>query len=926
MIKKTLTYAAALVLCFFIFGCASTPEATSAVALILNGKGNDAKNLFQSKYDINETDASGNTPLHAAAIVDDADVALFLLIKGADDTRVNSDGDTPLHAAIKNDSFGVARVFAENGSGIFVRNADGKTAFETGLEKSDAYVAAFITQKTGSARDTDENTIVHYCAVLKNEGAVRECIKKGIGVSVQNKAGKTPLDIALGNSGDEKSVAIAADLIMAGAETNDAGFSYFQTAISERNFNYRFGDGQTPLHIASIKNHKSIARYLLANGADTSAQDITGATPLHESVRYGDIDIAQTLLENGADVNAEDNLGKTPVMLIIPEDKRESMYRLLIAHKADVAKKDAYGDTVLHTATMTSLAPDILALLVSAGADVNARNKDGVSPLLIAVQKRNFAHVKFYAVRGADINSADKAGDTPLSLALKDGQAMLEMLVNRTNALSHDSNGNTPLHTAIIADASIEQIRYLVSLSGDVNARNSDGNNALYLAVERNNKPIGELLLAKNADIFSTNNTNDSPLHLALKKGGDVQGWLITSRTISATDGSGNTALHYAVEWGLKNAALSLIEKGAKAQAKNANGETPLFSAAKTNDPAMIALIVKGGSSIKVRDNLGSSPLHAAVRWDADASVRELVRLGIDINAQNVAGKSALSEAVLAGKLSTAKVLIDLGADINASDNTGRTILMDAIKGQNTGVIAMLLSNKANPQIQEINGRNAYHEAVLTGNSDVIAMLRNAGGKALSRDKNGNTPFSLAFDKNDDIIKTVLGSDRTITDSDGNTPFHIIVQAKGPARILSMLASLGYPSDTRNAEGITPLGYAVENDSKNYARILLQHGANPFSSIDKKGRNAAMMALANGDGVILSDIVKYAGTKSDIQGNTLLHYAARTASAGTIRKLLAYGLDANAKNISGETPYMTALRWKRNDAAEVLKAAENAKR
>ena len=925
MIKKTITYVSAFIFCCFIFGCVSTPKERSVITLILSGKGNEAKSLFQSKYDINETDASGNTPLHAAALVDDADVAHFLLIKGADDTRVNSDGDTPLHAAIKNDNFGAVRVFAENGSGVFVRNADGKTALEAGLEKSDAYVAALITQNTGRERDSDGNTIVHYCVRMQNESAVRKCIKKGIPVSVQNNAGKTPLDIALEDSGDEKSVAIAADLIMAGAETNDSQFSYFQTAVSERNFNYRFGDGQTPLHIAAIQHHKSIARYLLANGAHTSAQDITGATPLHEAVRYGDIDIAKALLESGADVNAEDNLGKTPVMLVIPEDKREAMYRILIEHAADVAKKDAYGDTVLHTATMTSLAPSILELLVAGGADVNARNKDGVSPLLIAVQKRNFAHVKFYAERGADINSADKAGDTPLTLALKDGQAMLEMLVNRTNALSHDSNGNTPLHTAVIVNASIEQIRYLISLTDDINARNSDGNNALYLAVERNNKKIGELLLAKNADIFSTNNANDSPLHLALKKGGDTQGWLITSRTISATDGSGNTALHYAVEWGLKKAALSLIEKGANPEAKNANGETPLFSAAKTNDPAMTALIVKGGSSIKARDNFGSSPLHTAVRWDADASVRELVRLGIDVNAQNVAGKSTLSEAVLAGKLSTAKLLIDSGADINASDNTGRTILMDAIRSRNADVIAMLLSNKANPQIQEINGRNAYHEAVLTGDARIIALVRDAGGKALSRDKNGNTPFSLAFDKSDGIVKTVLGNDRTITDSDGNTPFHIIVQAKGPLRILSLLASLGYPFDTRNAEGMTPLGYAVENNDENYARILLQNGANPFSSIDKNGRNAATIALAS-EKRILADIAKYAGTKSDIQGNTLLHYAARTASADTIRKLLAYGLDANAKNISGETPYMTALRWKRNDAAEVLKAAENAKR
>ena len=81
MIKKTITYALAFIFCVFIFGCASTPKERSVVALILSGKGNEAKSLFQSKYDINETDASGNTPLHAAALVDDADIRPHLHFK-----------------------------------------------------------------------------------------------------------------------------------------------------------------------------------------------------------------------------------------------------------------------------------------------------------------------------------------------------------------------------------------------------------------------------------------------------------------------------------------------------------------------------------------------------------------------------------------------------------------------------------------------------------------------------------------------------------------------------------------------------------------------------------------------------------------------------------------------------------------------------
>ena len=87
------------------------------------------------------------------------------------------------------------------------------------------------------------------------------------------------------------------------------------------------------------------------------------------------------------------------------------------------------------------------------------------------------------------------------------------------------------------------------------------------------------MLLAKNADIFSSNNKNYSPLRLALKAGGSVMNWIITSQTIKACDGSKNTVLHYAAEWGLEDAIELLIKKGADISAKNASGETPLFNA-----------------------------------------------------------------------------------------------------------------------------------------------------------------------------------------------------------------------------------------------------------------------------------------------------------------------------------------------------------
>lgn len=906
---------------FLFFGCASTNQEISVQELIKNNKIEEAKSKFITKYDINAADSKGNTALHVAAEVNDANLVLFLLCNGANPELKNFESQTPLAVAIENDSKESAEQLINYGCSIFSRNSDGISDIEVALQKDSSYYDIFITEKTEKLFDAEGKTIVHYFVEAKDEQALNLCVQKGINLSPKDSYGKTPLDYAFSGIEDSGMVEIAAFLVANGAKVESSEYEYFQTAISNRNLNYRFDDGQTPLHYASIAGHTSIAKYFLENNAVTNVQNSTGSTPLHEAVRYGRVQIAKMLLDYGSSVDAKDNLGKTPILLIMPENERLELYKLLISYKAEVSAKDMYGDTVLHTATMTNVPEEILSLLLNSGADVNERNKDGVAPLELAIENKNKTHIKFYAEHNADINSKDQKGNTPLIMALKEtdsSENTLEIILNKKNINSIDSDGNTPLITAIQVNANQEKIQYILSLTDDVNARNSAGNTALYLTVLKNRKAIGEKLLAKNADIFSTNNRNNSPLSQAFKNP-QIMEWLITSKTIKDTDGIGNTALHYASEWGYSDAVETLITKGANKEAKNANGETPVFSACKNNKPQIVELLSKKGAKINVRDNLGSTPLHVAVRWgNADVAIT-LINHGIDIDAQNVSGKTPLSEAVLGGKPEIAKILLSKGANPNTSDTNGRTILMDAVKAKNTQTIAMLLSYKANPQAQDLNGRNSYHEAALTADVEVIKLIRNAGGNPLSRDKNGNTPFSLCLDQKDQVIKAILGNDKTISDSDGNTPLHIVVANGKSVEMLKMLLSENYPIDSRNSSGYTPLSLAIKKNCELLALALLESGANPFIQIDSTENNAAMLALTGRNENILSGIVKFSGTMTDIQGNTILHYAARVSSAAVVQRLISFGLDVNVKNIYGETPYSIAVRWKKADAAKILK-------
>ena len=70
---------------------------------------------------------------------------------------------------------------------------------------------------------------------------------------------------------------------------------------------------------------------------------------------------------------------------------------------------------------------------------------------------------------------------------------------------------------------------------------------------------------------------------------------------------------------------------------------------------------------------------------------------------------------------------------------------------------------------------------------------------------------------------------------------------------------------------------------------------------------------------MLGYIVKYSGKKTDIKGNTILHYAARFADRATVTRLLSLGLDKTVKNYAGERPYDIAISWKNQKIADLLK-------
>jgi hypothetical protein len=104
-------------------------------------------------------------------------------------------------------------------------------------------------------------------------------------------------------------------------------------------------------------------------------------TPLHLAARYGHSDVAELLLANKANARVNNNC-TTPLHFAMTAD----VAKLLLAHGADVNAKDSVGETPLAWAVSAGR-KDVLEVLIASKADVNAKNNKGETPMQAAVAK-----------------------------------------------------------------------------------------------------------------------------------------------------------------------------------------------------------------------------------------------------------------------------------------------------------------------------------------------------------------------------------------------------------------------------------------------------------------------------------------------------------------------------------------------------------
>lgn len=125
--------------------------------------------------------------------------------------------------------------------------------------------------------------------------------------------------------------------------------------------------------------------------------DAYGRTELHYAAINGDAVLSAEQLKAGADPNAQDDNGWTPLHFAAQESSI-SVVRLLIDAGANVDVRDSFGNSPLTRAVFCSRGDgSIIQQLLASGADPNAANNSGVSPLKLARTISNFDVAQFFA-------------------------------------------------------------------------------------------------------------------------------------------------------------------------------------------------------------------------------------------------------------------------------------------------------------------------------------------------------------------------------------------------------------------------------------------------------------------------------------------------------------------------------------------------
>jgi ankyrin repeat protein len=625
---------------------------------------------------------------------------------------------------------------------------------------------------------------------------------------------------------------------------------------------------------------------------DEDEQYPSGGSSLHYAVYLGILPIVRWLLdEEGADVNVKDAKEESPLMWLT---QRPALYVGLASEKIG-----------------------IVAALVEAGADLSATDRRyKATPLHWSIWNMNYQVAKMLITAGADVNARECDEEAPLHwleavLGIETVEVAMSLLEHGAFINAVNLKNQTALHHAVEnidnGDQAGPLISFLLEHGASINAVDLKKKTPLHVAIKnikQDNRALLliSLLLEKGADANATTADGNTPLLLAMARRlwGTILVLLKHGAAVDAKDPEGKTVLHLAAEWGRIELVEWLIEQRVDTKTTDLGGMTAMELAVINGHENIVQLLANQGNT-QPDDQaryLQFARLLTAVKNATSTIVPSLLMdINFDSKGSALLGRKLLEQATANRNMALVELLLEKLSAIVEDEYYEQALLQLAADSGHNAMLALLLNKGANIETRSsgYNSGTALHIATSTGNHPAVQLLLEKGANVNAADNRRLTPLMHAAEM-------------------------------GNETIVNLMLQYGAATEVKELTlGSTALGLAVKNDRDAIVRLLLEYGAE-VEAINNDGETPLHDAAIGGHLTVMEVLMVQGHANVDAQGSsgqTPLMNAAWKGEDEAVRMLVQKGADVKLKDVLGKTALDWAIYGRHKAVVQYLESLEH---